>query len=211
MSYPALFALSFTVALSGALAPGPLLASVIYESNRRGFKSGPLIVAGHALAEAGMVFLIVFGAVNFIRNPLALKSISAAGALILFFFGIKMSLSRESGYAGPSAAGYRARSGKNLIVSGLGISIANPYWSIWWLTAGLGIISASQRQGWLTIAVFFAGHILADLAWYSVVSLAVSKGGKFLPAGFLAALNRALGLLLIGFAFWLLLKCLGLK
>ncbi len=162
-----------------------------------------------------MVFLIVFGAVNFIRNPFALRLISAAGALILFLFGIKMSFSRKSGYTGrswgASAAKYRTRRGQNLILSGLGISIANPYWSIWWLTAGLGIITASQKQGWLAIGIFFAGHILADLAWYSFVSFAVSKSGRFLPAGFVAALNRILGILLIGFALWLFWTCLWMK
>jgi len=201
MNYAALFTLSFTVALSGALAPGPLLAGVIYESSRRGFKSGPLMVAGHALAEAGMVFLIIFGAVGFIRNPLILKILAAAGSLILLLFGIRMLRAAKTNPCAPSAAPGAAR--QNLIVSGMSISIANPYWSLWWLTAGLGIITASQCQGLQAIGVFFAGHILADLGWYSMVALAVSKGRKFMPAGFLKGLNITLALLLIGFSFGL--------
>ena len=61
MSYFSIFLISFTVALSGALMPGPLLAAVIYESTRHGFKTGPLFVLGHAMLEVLMVTFIILG------------------------------------------------------------------------------------------------------------------------------------------------------
>ena len=61
MNYFSIFIVSFTIALSGALAPGPLLTAVIYESTRKGFKAGPLVILGHALLEVIILALIISG------------------------------------------------------------------------------------------------------------------------------------------------------
>ena len=55
MEYFFIFMTSFVIALSGALAPGPLLAACISESTKHGFKSGPLMILGHAILEIIMV------------------------------------------------------------------------------------------------------------------------------------------------------------
>ena len=46
-----IFVSSFVIALSGALMPGPLLTATISESSQRGFITGPLMIAGHAILE----------------------------------------------------------------------------------------------------------------------------------------------------------------
>ena len=51
---------------------------------------------------------------------------------------------------------------------------------IWWATIGLGYILYSRQFGLRGIGFFFAGHILADLSWYSFVSAAVTRGRHFL-------------------------------
>ena len=55
------------------------------------------------------------------------------------------------------------------------MSVANPYWTIWWLTIGVGLVLGAQKIGVLGIIVFFLGHISADLGWYSTVSWAIGK------------------------------------
>jgi len=64
----------------------------------------------------------------------------------------------------------------SLVINGVLFSIANPYWIIWWATIGFGYVLYSWQYGMAGIAFFFAGHILADLAWYTAVSTAVGKG-----------------------------------
>ena len=54
-----------------------------------------------------------------------------------------------------------------------------PYWTIWWASIGLGYILHSVKFGILGVAAFYLGHILADLAWYSFISLGVAKGKQF--------------------------------
>jgi threonine/homoserine/homoserine lactone efflux protein len=62
---------------------------------------------------------------------------------------------------------------------------------VWWFTIGLGYVMFSYKFGLLGVGLFFIGHILADFAWYSLVSGAVSQGRQFLSdrlyRGFLAA------------------------
>lgn len=177
MSYISLFLISFTIALSGALMPGPLLTTVIYESTRHGFKTGPLIILGHAILEVCMVFFIVFGFVNFVNNDFALKIFSGLGAVILVYFGLSMLLSFPR-----ISIDFKntEKRNSNLIVTGIVMSIANPYWTIWWLTIGFGLLLGARKAGFVAIIIFFIGHILADFVWYSVVSFFIGKGRQFI-------------------------------
>jgi threonine/homoserine/homoserine lactone efflux protein len=199
MDYFSIFIISFTIALSGALSPGPLLTTTIYESSRSGLRSGALLILGHALSELLMLIIIIFGLSRFIHNPWVLKLISLAGAIILFYFGLKIlftlpriSLGLENRGAGS----------KNLILTGITVSIANPYWTIWWLTIGLGLLLSAKNQGLLAVGIFFLGHILADLIWYSLVSVTVSKTKRFISERIYKGMLASCGLLLIGFAIW---------
>ena len=63
---------------------------------------------------------------------------------------------------------------------GMLMSLANPYWTIWWATIGLGYILYSFKLGLLGVIAFFLGHILADLTWYAAVSFTVAHGRRFM-------------------------------
>jgi threonine/homoserine/homoserine lactone efflux protein len=201
MDYLSIFIASFTIALSGALAPGPLLATVIYESSRRGFKSGPLLILGHALLEMLLVALLILGLSRLIDNPPALKIIALAGSLVLVCFGIRMlvSLPGVSLDLNPVCA---PAPSKSLVFTGASVSIANPYWTIWWLSIGLGLVLAAQKKGIIAIGVFFIGHILADLGWYSFVSLAISRAKRFISQRAYKKMLCLCALALIGFGIY---------
>jgi len=181
-----IFVSSFIIGLSGALMPGPLLAVTIRDTSRRGFAAAPLLVLGHGILEACLLSLILLGLAEWVRGDLAVTVISLAGGGMLFWMAIGMvreirtlrfdvggdessAPSRES--AGEGKGGL-ARS----VLNGIVASISNPYWTIWWATIGLGYLVLSRELGTLGILLFFAGHILADFAWYLFVGFAVSAG-----------------------------------
>lgn len=217
MSYLSIFFVSLAIALSGALAPGPLLAAVIGQSARHGSKTGPLMILGHAILEMLMVAVIVLGLAQVIHQPWLMTAVSIAGSLILLFFGIKMLLSVPQltlDISVPEATGEPkaqsssisrpagTKSSAGLVWQGFIMSIANPYWAIWWLTIGLGLALAAQKQGLLAVGVFFLGHILADLGWYSAVSLTVSRGRKSIPLTVYKAIIVVCAFTLIGFGLY---------
>lgn len=172
-----IFVSSFVIALSGALMPGPLLTVTISESSRRGFAAGPLLIAGHAILELALVVALLLGLAPFFQMPVIFVATAITGAFILLWMAFNMfrslptlSLSLEE----------NKKSENHPIVSGILMSVANPYWIIWWATIGLGYILYSWRFGLWGVAFFFTGHILADLIWYSMISAAVARGRSFL-------------------------------
>ena len=168
-----IFLSSFIIALSGAMMPGPLLTATISESSQRGFLAGPLLIAGHGVLELMLLVTLVFGMAPFLQRDDVFAVVAILGGLILLWMaaGMFRSLSSLTLALSPD----KVRRG-SLVINGALFSIANPYWIIWWATIGFGYVLYSWRFGLVGIAFFFAGHILADLAWYSVVSAAVGKG-----------------------------------
>jgi threonine/homoserine/homoserine lactone efflux protein len=82
------------------------------------------------------------------------------------------------------------------------MSLANPYWTIWWVTIGLGYITYSIAFGLPGLLAFFAGHILADLIWYSAVSWSFSHGKRFLNNTAYKSIMGVCGAALTFFALW---------
>jgi threonine/homoserine/homoserine lactone efflux protein len=166
--------------------PGPLLAVTIRHTTRQGFVAAPLLVLGHAMLEAGLLCLLVFGLTDWLKGDLAVTAIALLGAAMLLRMSIGMAREVRTlrfGGAGSPAG----RSGDEVpagggdgplrpLLDGVVASASNPYWSLWWATIGLGYMVLSRGQGWIGLASFFAGHILADAAWYLFVGSAVAAG-----------------------------------
>ena len=185
----AIFASSFVIALSGALMPGPLLAVTIRHATRKGFVAAPLLVLGHAILEGGLLCLLVFGLTDWMKGEAAVTAIALLGAAMLLRMAVGMAREVRTlrfhaggGTEGEAAGGDPAGVGDEgsgwfrPVVDGVVASASNPYWSLWWATIGLGYMVLSRGQGWVGLVAFFAGHILADAAWYLFVGTAVAAG-----------------------------------
>ncbi|MFA5756141.1 MAG: LysE family transporter, partial [Smithellaceae bacterium] len=86
------------------------------------------------------------------------------------------------------------------VLNGILMSVSNPYWIIWWATIGIGYIFYAWQYGLWGVAFFFAGHISADLAWYSFIAGAVARGRHLLTDRLYRRLIGFCALFLIGFA-----------
>lgn len=197
-----IFSTSFVLALSGALMPGPLLTVTVSESSRRGAGAGPLMICGHGLLELAMVAALLAGLAPILVRDDVFIFISLAGGAILLHMGITM-LKSLPGLVlhGPSPS-TPPNAGRNLVVAGLILSAVNPYWLIWWASIGLGYIVYAMKFGLLGVAAFFCGHILADLAWYTLVSFGIARGRHLLGNGLYRKLIGGCALFLIAFACW---------
>lgn len=194
-----IFGTSFVIALSGALMPGPVLTVTISESSRRGFWAGPLIMVGHGILELALVVLLLLGLGPYLNKDIVFGILGLCGGLILMWMAVGMfrcipSLRldlepniEESGHP---------------IRAGVLMSLANPYWFIWWATIGLGYIVYAMKFGAAGVIAFFAGHISADFAWYSLVSLTVSRGRSFFSERLYKGIIAVCASALVGFSGW---------
>jgi len=199
MSPLTIFVSSFIIALSGAMMPGPLMTVTITESSRRGAITGPLMIFGHGLLEIGLVVGLFSGLAAFLQSEPVFISIALFGGFVLLWMGISMLKSIPTVEL-PKPGG--KKSGQNLVLTGIVLSLCNPYWLIWWVSIGMGYILHSARIGLAGISAFLCGHLLADLAWYSLIALGVARGRSWFSPGFYRALIGVCGVVLISFSVY---------
>jgi len=221
-SFLTIAALSFAVALTGAMAPGPLLTYTIIQSaqsRQRGYLMGLWIIAGHAAIEAAIIVLLMAGFSFVLNSPPAVKVIGVAGGTMLVWFGISVirdiyrrrlpgalnGKAKEVAPALEAKTPLRRRLLKNPVSGGALVSMANPYWWVWWATIGLAFmtefeISFANPAGF---AAFFLGHEAGDLAWYLVVSTLAFWGVQKLNPKVYAGMLTCCGLFMVGFGVYL--------
>ena len=230
-----IFFLAWMVAFSGALMPGPLLTVNIKESLKRGFWAGPQLILGDAILEGLLITGLVLGLGSVLQLELSKGIISVFGGAFLFWMAWGMlryegrgeltpapvreseqetgENARKEATAGTRGPAQSRNPGLPPVAAGIVLSLSNPYWTLWWATLGLGFLAQAEKLGAGGILLFFSGHILADLMWYSFVSFAVATGKKLLTPKIYRGIIILCGLFLIYLSvdfFRLGLKTLGL-
>ncbi|MHB8126397.1 MAG: LysE family transporter [Desulfitobacteriaceae bacterium] len=194
-----IFFASLVMGFSGAMMPGPMLTVTIKESLRRGAKAGPQIVSGHVLLELLIVIAIFFGLGKVIMWSSVKGTIGVVGGLFLFWMAY--GILREA-WSLPNIDLSGKVTGNSLhpVVTGVTVSVSNPYWSLWWATAGASSLMLAANNGITGVTSFYFGHITADYIWYTIVSVAVAGGKKlFTPLVFRIILSVC-GVFLLGLA-----------
>ena len=198
-----IFVSSFVIAFSGAMMPGTLLTVTISESSRRGFIAGPMLILGHGILETVLIIALLLGLAPLFTQDWFFLVISVAGGSILLWMAFGMFRALPS--LSLSLEATQTKQG-NLILTGAVMSIANPYWIIWWATIGLGYILHSRQYGVWGILFFFTGHLLADLIWYTFISTAVDRGRKLFSDRIYRGIIGTCALFLTLFACYLFYK-----
>jgi threonine/homoserine/homoserine lactone efflux protein len=206
LSFLVIFFSSMVVAFSGAMMPGPLLTVTISESTRRGATAGPLLIAGHALLELLLVVGLLLGLGPLFENNLFFLIVAFLGGAIMLYMAWGMLKSIPSLTLQFDVT---AEKKNNLLLSGILMSLANPYWIIWWATIGIGYILSAQKMGFGGVVVFYLGHILGDLIWYTAISFSIAKGRKLFNDKVYRLLIAVCGCFLIAFAFYLVVSAFG--
>lgn len=198
--------LGFTVGLTGALVPGPMLFATIEVSLRKGWLAGPEVVIGHILVELMLSILITFGAASLVGSG-TISAISVIGGLALMVFGlltVRDAKAAASARASWDASGLKFTS--NPVTLGLITSVSNPYFWIWWLTAGSALVIKAHELGILISVAFILGHWAADLSWFTAVSGSFSRGKALLSQKMHRYILYACGIFLIIFGFYFMLN-----
>ncbi len=192
--------IGFILGLTGALVPGPMLFVTIDTSLKEGWKAGPEIFVGHAILEFMVCLLIIYG-ITAVSDS-TLMAISILGGVTLVIFGLMTMRSAKD------AADSMHEHNKNTsrpVLAGVVTSASNPYFWIWWLAAGSALVLHGLEIGLIAAVMFMAGHWLADLGYFTIVSTSFSKGKKLMSPKVYERVLLSCGLFLILFGSWFII------
>lgn len=197
MSPGEIFLASMIVGFSGAMTPGPLLTVTIAETAKRGFGASLLIVLGHAVLELILLIGLLLGLFKLLEGEIITIFFGLVGGVVLLWMGFSLILSVIKKRITFQTASGEARASMGPFLSGIIVSLSNPYWLLWWITiGGAFLIKAMDYRLW-GIFSFFTGHISSDLLWYGFVGLAVSTGKRYISDSIFRAVLLACGIFLL--------------
>ena len=173
-------AAAFAIALTGAMAPGPYLTVTITRTIQHGRVNALLMLAGHAALEALLIVGFAFGLQDLLKQPTVLNALSVLGGGFLLWMGGLLLFGAVRGTVVADLETVEVESRMGPVAHGAVVSLANPYWLLWWVTIGAALVAKGLSLGPIGVAAFFIGHELADLAWYAAVIIAVSSGRHLL-------------------------------
>jgi threonine/homoserine/homoserine lactone efflux protein len=142
--------------------------------------AGVFMALGHAIVEFPLMVLLLLGVGRLLKLPYVKIVIGLAGGGFLVFLAVQM----FPGLGSPGAQQVQATGGGPL-VTGILLSVGNPYFLIWWATVGLALITTARSSFglWAFVLMAFA-HWICDLVWLTALSWASFKGSVLLgPTG----------------------------
>ncbi len=171
---------AFLIGLTGAMSPGPYLTVTITRTVTKGPRSAALMLVGHALLEGLLLVGFAFGLQEILTNLHVARVLAGVGGAFLVWMGWGLLKGAIAGTISPNPTAGQPEPRFGPVMSGAAVSLANPYWTLWWATIGVKLAADGLAIGPLGVAAFFIGHELADVSWYGLVIFATSRGRKLL-------------------------------
>ncbi|MEO0101903.1 MAG: LysE family transporter [candidate division WOR-3 bacterium] len=163
------------VSLSGALAPGPLTAATATLGLRRSWKSGLLVGLGHTIVELPYLILLALGVSAAFKHSLFHRTFGILGGLFLFYFGfstMEKALRLNEKIKEPPL-----RRIEQPILTGIFLTLFNPYFFTWWLGIGASLISeALAKRGFFGVGLLYLSHVWLDYAWLIFIARIAALG-----------------------------------
>jgi threonine/homoserine/homoserine lactone efflux protein len=194
---PAFIATVVVVTASGALMPGPLFAANLLQGAKGGARSGFIFSIGHMLVELPLVFLMGLGISSLLNFPGFTMLVSLIGGSALVVFGVlQIRDVTRSSFSQEPVEGPKLQ--RRALILGVGLTAFNPFFIVWWLTVGLGlIVQAVELGALLGVLLMYSSHVWMDYAWLTGTAYLAARGKTLLKA-------RGYRLLLIGLAVLLI-------
>lgn len=186
---------------SGVISPGPLFFANLVYGSKQGIYSGIKMAHGHTIVELPLIIILASGLITFssiTTTNLVSKLISLSGGIVILVFSAVQIEALLKKKKGEKKIYFNTHNKKDPLIIGSILSALNPFFILWWLTAGLKLISDSlDLYGFaMGIVVVFSFHIWMDYGWLAVTAHLISRGtlifrSKYYPI-LLLALNAAL-------------------
>jgi len=163
------------VTASGALAPGPAFFANIAQGTKSGAKGGLAFSVGHTIFEFSLVILLAFTLQTVANEPLIKLVIGVAGGAALLIFGFLQI--REALTPKTAVSNMEKIPSKNPLLLGVLFTGLNPYFIIWWFTAGMPLIeNALSLASFAGVLIMYVSHVWMDYVWITGTAYLAKKG-----------------------------------
>jgi threonine/homoserine/homoserine lactone efflux protein len=193
------------VTASGALAPGPLFFATISHGARSGAKSGLVFSISHTLIEFSLVMLLAGGLLTIANEPIVRLSVGVVGGIVLVVFGV---IQIHNFFKSPKeeTKSRQVTTWRALLI-GLSFTGLNPYFVIWWLTAGAKLILLSlDFASFSGVILMYACHVWMDYLWLTSIAHFARLGTNIVGFRWYRVIMIVFGAILVYFGLTFLLN-----
>ncbi|MCX6082487.1 MAG: LysE family transporter [Chloroflexi bacterium] len=196
-SVTSLFISSFILGIAFCAPPGIVTAETVRRGLARGFQPALLVQLGSIVGDSVWAAIALTGVNFLIQNRIA--------NLILTILGMAL-LARLAFIAFRDALqdveiGTLPTSGKSDLVTGVLLSLSNPFAIVFWLGVSTSVFSGLPgKPEWLDFVIFFTAFLLGTLLWCFFLAGLVAWGRRFITPAFFRWVNFVCGLALAYFS-----------
>jgi threonine/homoserine/homoserine lactone efflux protein len=181
---------------SGVLAPGPLFFANLAYGIRLDGLSGVKVAYGHTVVELPLIILLAAGLFTFDVAKKYADIIGFIGGMAILGFASLQIATIVKGKEIHNVP--RITGSKGPFVVGVALTALNPFFLLWWFTAGLKLIADSGAFGIGTgVVVLFALHIWMDYVWLASTAYFASRVNFLLKSKYYQILGLALAAALV--------------
>jgi threonine/homoserine/homoserine lactone efflux protein len=163
---------SFLISLSGVIAPGPITAVTVSKGTKSPH-AGAMIALGHGIVEFPFMILLLYGFGEIFKIPYLRAVIGLLGGIFLFKMGFDLMKGMKTEKISSSD------NTRSPLMAGIILTLANPYFLVWWATIGSILIFRAYTFGLWGFVAFGITHWTCDFIWSYFLSILCFKGGQF--------------------------------
>lgn len=182
--------------LSAGISPGPLLALVISQTLRHGYKEGAKVAVAPLITDFPIIIGSTVLLVNLSEYGSVIGILSLAGGLFLVYLA----------YENFRTGGLEIRREKpelRSVVQGAIVNALSPYPYLFWITVGGPMIVKGYAEGLLPPLLFVSGFLGCLVGSKIALAVVVEKSKDHLVGKPYVWAMRILGVALLGFALLL--------
>lgn len=173
--------LGIATGLAAGLSPGPLMAVVVAEAARGGWRRGAAVSLAPPVTDAAIIAAAL--AVADRLPPEALRVLSGAGGLFAAYLAGE-TLRAAGQPPVPDAAARGAVAGG--FWRGLLTNLLNPHPYLFWFTVGVPVVLAAARRSWVDAALFLVPFFLLLVGSKVAIAVLTDRGVRLAGSRFYA-------------------------
>ncbi len=196
---PSIALIGIVMGVVFAAPPGAVTAETFRRGVRGGFPLAFGVQLGSLIGDAAYALIAFIGLAAVAQNYVLQIALGAFGAMFLMYLAC-VSFAGARAPAASVPLGELAAERRGAFLSGLALSLTNPWAVAFWLSLGgalvsLGISSATFEQ----TAIFFGSFMAGSALWALLLALAIGRARRWMRPQFSRVVSIACGIALGSF------------